>query len=342
MKAFFVIVLILASLPLHSALIGIGEGGSVLEADGMHIAINAGEAYITAGPYSHGTIDRKGLIAAADDPHGGNLSLSPRITRPGREGERSGSLLSLGPVKIAASSDGRPFLSFSYDSGTFALALLFAFQGEEDDSFHRDPGRSGEWNVLYLGCQGAWGPLSLTGMISFAEEIGFRGVISGTIGKEGYSLSFAYGSLIALYSDSPEYSWSLAASLEEEGFRAAMRIAAGEEPVFSEDYLPYETELSSVLDFGSLRIFSHMEHGFSRSGNVSRSDFIGAACGIMTLWYSSSDGAGFSVDAGHFSFGWREGHAFVSFRLTLDAESVSLIAEASTDRGVEASLIITL
>ncbi len=336
------IIMVLASLPISPAVLGTYSGGSFLDAVDAYASLSTGEVYAAAGPYSYGVIDRRGLFRAIDDPHSGRLSLIPSVSRPGRWDERSGSVLELGPASIAYTQDDRPAAAFAYGSEHISLALLFAFPGKASDSFHADRGRTEQFSTLYAGIGAHYGPVSGYAVYSFSPDIGSRSLVSGRLENDGYSIGFAYGSLIALYSDSPGYSWSVSASIGEEGFRAEGRIAYGLPPVSSGDFLPFESELFTMLEAGDARIFTHAEHRFSASGRTMHEDTAGLSYGIMDIWYSTISGPGIQIDCGHFGFGYRDGNAFVSFSASFRTGMARISVEASTDRGVKTGLRIDL
>ena len=151
------------------------------------------------------------------------------------------------------------------------------------------------------------------GIASFSPEVGYSGTIGGRLYSGDYSISFIYGSPIALYSDDEEYLWGMRGSIGEDGFYSEFSFSYGETPVFSEEYLPRSSRLYSVLEIGDIKLYSRMEHSFTARGNDSSDKEFGFAYGPFECGYSTSDGFYAALDFSYMTVGFRNGCPFVAF-----------------------------
>ena len=312
MRVLFFIVTLFLNFAVYPS-ITVNNSNASVDSAAASFSFASMEAYLSLGPLSYGDISRKGLIATLSNPYRLEADFLPKAERPGRYSGHSGFVLTLGPVYLLASSDKRMLFSIAYDNEYFDAAVLYAGKNLDDGGFHESSLRRGVFETIYFAAEGRWRFFSLMGIASFSPEVGYSGTIGGRLYSGDYSISFIYGSPIALYADDEEYLWGMRGSIGEDGFYSEFSFSYGETPVFSEEYLPRSSRLYSVLEIGDIKLYSRMEHSFTARGNDSSDKEFGFAYGPFECGYSTSDGFYAALDFSYMTVGFRNGCPFVAF-----------------------------
>ena len=332
---FFLVLIIMGGTAFPS--VRVDGSQTIIDSSSASFSFSSMEAYLSLGPLSYGDISKEGLVATLSDPYRLRVSMLPRAMKPGRYESDSGFVLSLGSLSLLASTDSRPLLSISYDHEYFDAAILYAGSGVDERGFHDAADESALFKTLYFAAEGGWKYITLLGIGSFSPEIGYRGALGIGLKHEAYSLSFIYGSPIALTHDSDPSLWGIRGSFGGDGFYSEFRLSYGSAPVFSEDYLPRSSEIFSVLEAGAFRFYSRMEHSFSRNGNSVREDEFAISYGCLDAGYSTEDGFFISLDFGHFTIGFRRGAPFVAFSYAFSLGESRIDFSLSTDGDIDTS-----
>ena len=333
--------IVLVSLPLYPAVLST-SGGGAFSFENAALNFLSGRIYMDLGFLSFGEIGQTGMIKAFDNPHLPLFSLSPETGKPkGDEEGRNGFVFSFEDFSFVYSADERSLAGVFFGNGGFELALMAASGWEKSYGFHEDPARTVCYDTLYGGVVLSWDFFSVRGLVSYAEEIGFRGSASAAVEYKDYSLSLSYGSLIALYEDSPDSTFGISGSFGDDGFLFVFSMNYGSVPVFSEDYLVREAYAAARLDLGSFLLYSEMETSFTRSGKRRHDESFFLDLSYLVLGYGS-DGLVLAVDFGHFALGYKDGSPFVSMEYEMEGNGFSFLAEVSTDGGFDLAIRVHL
>ena len=330
--------MLLSSLSLGASLVS-SSGGGVISAENSSLNLSSGRAYINLGFLTFGDIGRTGLLDAFDNPHSSFSGLSPRAIKPGSNKEgRDGFVLSFEDFSFIYSTDERALSGIFIDGGIIEAALLAASGNGEAKGFHEDPGMSTAYDTVYGGLDLSWGYLNVIGLISYADEIGFRGVLKGGFNKDDYSLYASYGSLIALSEDSEEGTFGLSGSFGQNGFHFEFSVLYGTPPVFSEDYLRKEVHVSSELNLGAVSLAAESESVFTKNGKRRHRECFTLSWSFLDIGYDTEEGIILSFDFGHFSFGYKDGLPYLAMLYEGEGDIFSFIAEYSTDDGLDLAI----
>lgn len=312
------------------AFVDIENGNTLIGSESVSISLQGGDAYLSLGSLSYGDISREGIVMSIANPYRHGFSLLPRALRPRRTGSVSGWVLDAGPLGIMASFDKRFLFSFTYSHEYFDAALLYAHGGSNEKSFHENWMGSGRYETMYTVIDARWKFLCGYAIASFSPELGYKGMFSIRLKHEAYSLSFLYGSPIALFDDDEERTWGVSWSFGEDFFYSDLAISFGEAPVFSDDYLPYSSEVYSVIESGDVSVFSHLEHSFTKRGRSYNSYEFGFSWDRVSLGYGS-DGLYFMLKLPYLTLGYRNGSPFVAFSISFGFENGRSRVSFSTD-----------
>ena len=235
-----------------------------------------------------------------------------------------------------------PIRRSQVDIGPVTATAAYASEGGKWDGLQGDAGRTGEHATMYAGISGRWGIFSASGIVSFAEDIGTRGFLSASVAGGRHSIKVSAGTLIPLFSDSPERAAGLSGSFGGSCFASFFSFSWGGMPVYSGSVRPFSAAIESVLELDEAVIRSTMESTAYASGRSSLTWSISASYSIISAGYSTASGVSFSIDPGYFSFGFRNGYPYVSFRPEWRSENASVSISASTDEGFSVSVILDL
>ena len=196
-KLLSIAIMLLSSLSLGASLVS-SSGGGVISAENSSLNLSSGRAYINLGFLTFGDIGRTGLLDAFDNPHSSFSGLSPRAIKPGSNKEgRDGFVLSFEDFSFIYSTDERALSGIFIDGGIIEAALLAASGNGEAKGFHEDPGMSTAYDTVYGGLDLSWGYLNVIGLISYADEIGFRGVLNTLRKRKRLRLIFIRRGIVA-------------------------------------------------------------------------------------------------------------------------------------------------
>ena len=342
MKRFLFVALLLLSSILPAAGMQISSAGGRIGTDTASLALIPPGVYFGTEFLRYGDIGQRGFVKALDDPHSPLSGMKPEAVFPSDDSQIHGAVIGPEEAEFFISSDRRLIAGFSSDIGPVTATAAYAADGEEWEGLQGDAGRTGEHPAMYAGLSGSWGIFSASGIVSFAEDIGTRGFISASVSGGRYSIRVSAGTLIPLFSDSPERVAGLSGSFGGSCFSSAFSFSWGAMPVYSDSVRPFSATLESVLELHGAVIRSTMESSVYASGRSSLSWGISASYSIISAGYSTASGFCFSIDPGYFSFGFRDGSPYVSFRPEWRTESASVSISASTDEGFSVSIILDL
>ena len=342
MKVIIVFLLLAAASPLAGISFARDGGSAYTGADGFRLSLSDGRLYLADEHIAFGQIDRFGLVRTLSDPYGSPPSLRPRASAFSRTGERSGFVLSLGPLSAGASLNGRPLLFASAEFSHFEAAVLLAFPGEDPGTIVSDAYREETGRVLYAGISGGYGVFSAMGIFSFSDTKGIG--LFGSAGVEygGYSLYAMAGDPISLYGGRDTRLFGIRGSIGEEGFRSEFSVIFGGVPVFSDEFMPYQAVLRSELAVEGIRLESVMRYSFTRTGRTYKSDIITLSFDGLRIGYSSSGGLIASYSHGMFEIGIEDGRAYAEVQLDFGAEDADVMIRLHSDGEIETGVSLVL
>ena len=314
--------------------VSLSTGDGMIASDNASFSFRTGRTYIDLGLLSYGEIGSSGLLRTMDSPHSTVPEFIPEVIRPGRNDGRNGFVFSSRDFHAVFSTDERPVVGIAFSSPYLTLGFLHADGVKQDESFHDDKGRGISFDTEYWGIGFSWRFLNISFMLSFAEEIGFRGVASIFLEKDDYSLSLSYGSLIALYADSPDSTFGIKGSFGENGYLFVFSIGYGAIPVFSDEYLSSESYTASRFDIGGVRIIAESESSFTSNGKRTHSERFSFLYSMLSLGYDTDEGLFVAIDFGHFAIGYRDRMPFVEMEQEIRKDGFSILAGVSTDEGI--------
>lgn len=335
-----IIVLLIISVPLHAGAYASQELREIRE-DMFRLSLTDGNLFMDLGPMRVGQIDRSGLVRTIAEPHGVGRGIELECLPFTADGHRSGAVLALGPLSVGIALDDRPLAAASLSYDSFSLALLYA-----GDSMQGRPlmhqWRLEERETLYWAASVDLGFLRALGIASFSRYLGLDGFLSLSAEWNGYSVSIAAGGPPLLYDDYDRFLYSVSGMIKKDCFMSEFELRIGEAPVFSEDYLPYEAELRSILDIHGVIIYSAMEYSFSRRGRSRKRDRFTIRHGFLELGYDSDHGLVALFRYGGIEAGFDEGRGYVELERELDTEHSRLLLRLSSDRSVAVAIALDL
>lgn len=342
MKRFIFAAMLLLSHILPAAGMQISSSGGRVGTDTASLALIPPAVYLGTGFLRYGDIGQRGFVKALDDPHSPLSGMKPDAVFPSADSRIHGAVIGPETANLFISSDGRFLAGFSFDIGPVTATAAYASEGGKWDGLQGDAGRTGEHATMYAGISGRWGIFSASGIVSFAEDIGTRGFLSASVAGGKHSIKVSAGTLIPLFSDSPERAAGLSGSFGGSCFASFFSFSWGGMPVYSGSVRPFSAAIESVLELDEAVIRSTMESTAYASGRSSLTWSISASYSIISAGYSTASGVSFSIDPGYFSFGFRNGYPYVSFRPEWRSENASVSISASTDEGFSVSVILDL
>ena len=342
MKRFIFAAMLLLSPILTAAGMQISSSGGRIGTDTASLALIPPGVYLGTDFLRYGDIGQRGFVKALDDPHSPLSGMKPEAVFPSEDSQIHGAVIGPEKAEFFISSDRRFLAGFSFDIGPVTAAAAYAAGGDEWEGLQGDAGRTGEHAAMYAGISWSWGIFAASGIVSFAEDIGTRGFLSAAVSGGRYSIGVSAGTLIPLFSDSPEWVAGLSGSFGGSCFSSFFSFSWGSLPVYSGGVRPFSATLESVLELNDAVIRSTMESSVYASGRSSLSWSISASYSIISAGYSTASGFSFSIDQGYFSFGFRNGSPYVAFRPEWKTESASVSISLSTDEGFSVSVILDL
>lgn len=334
--------LLLSLCPAFGTDIDVSHSSSAIEGDVFAISLPQLRISLDAGPLAIGELDRRGLVRTLSELHDGPFDLTLRAVPFHKEGERSGAVVSVGPLSVGASLNDRALAAASLSYEHFSAAVLYAFPGAGDDTFMEDRKDSEGQGVMFIGTSFSFSIFSAGGIASFSPHLGFDGFLTLSASYGRYSLSLSAGSPPVLYEDSPRYMYGISATLGEEGFLSELSLRIGNAPVFSNEYLEYDADIKSRLKLYDFTIYSSMEYSFSRRGNSSKADRFTVEAYGLKLGFDSEYGIVAVYDAGPVEFGYDEGHAYAVLETDILGEHSRLRLRLSSESIIDVSISLDL